>query len=163
MAKYIEADILEVVTLMKSLKPGSTLSYARLTRATGKEMTSPSGKYIVKTARKRLYEDNGVVFNVVRGSGIRRMNDADIVKSGVDGLIRANRASEKSMRILKCVSDFDKLSAHNKVVHNAAMSIHGVVNRISTLTALTAIEGKISLSGGAVLAADDAMKFFLEL
>ena len=61
---------------------GETVTYARLTDALGKPVTGATGA--LSSARRIAQREDGVVFGVIRGEGLKRLDSEGIVDlSGV--------------------------------------------------------------------------------
>ncbi len=164
MAKFIEADIVACMREMSNMKPGERIPYTTIERAVGYRRAAKKStfQYVIDRSRERLKKDLRMVFKPVRNYGVYRLTDDEIVKSGLDGLNRINRSTERQMDTLKCVSDFEALSVASKISHNALMTTHKVVNRMTGMSALDSIERKISEMDGRMISFEEAVSFFCE-
>lgn len=164
MAKYIEADIIACMKKLSKMKPGDEIPYVQIEKVLGykRSLKKSTFQYVLSKSRERLKKDSRMVFKVVSNFGLYRLTDDEIVKSGLDGLNRINRSTERQMDTLKCVSDFEALSMASKISHNALMTTHKVVNRMTGMSALDSIERKISEMDGRMISFEEAVSFFCE-
>lgn len=162
MAKFIEADIIACMNLLENAKPGKMITYSEICREIRSKVYTPQVEYAVRVARKRLKEEKGMVFKPHQRVALRRLTDSEIVKTGIDGLIRVNRATQRHMETLKCVSDFEALSHTEQAKHNAAMAINAAIGKMTEVKSISSLETSILESGCFEMTFDDVAKFFLE-
>lgn len=151
----------------------TTLVYQRLQRCereevvTYKELTDLIGRNIqayrtplTSATRKMLNYDN-VDFQVVRGLGIKRVNDTEIVNSSDSTFVRIRRTALKKSKQLACVEKFNDLTEELKAKHNASLSVLGAIRQFSKRNTIKKIEGKVR-EAGATLPVAKTIKLFME-
>jgi hypothetical protein len=106
-------------SLLKA-EQGSLLKYEQLSEIIGKPITS--ARAALQTARRYALREEGIVFGVERGIGIRRLNDDEIVAASV---AQRKFLRNKARRAAKELSaaDYRMLTAAKQLMATATMSI----------------------------------------
>jgi hypothetical protein len=154
----------ETQILHDTLKPttiGECITYAKLNDAIGAKDANVQGKHggHLRSARRAL-ERQGIVFGVLRGVGLRRLDSPQIIRTGqkdIDGIRR--RARRSARRIAKGVGDFDQLSQADKVAHNTTISVLGALSFMADRSARPVIEAEAA-KAQAKIDVGDALKLF---
>ena len=84
------------------------ISYKDLARQAG--LTLPRTKSVLRSARRALRSENGVLFGTIIGEGLRRLTDADLVKKPEAFKKRVFRGAGREIKDLATISDFANLS-----------------------------------------------------
>jgi hypothetical protein len=84
------------------------VSYRDLANQAG--LTLQRTKQVLASARRVLRADNGVLFGVIRGVGLRRLTDVDKVKKPEAFKKRVFRGAGREIKDLGTISDFGGLS-----------------------------------------------------
>lgn len=126
---------------------GETVAYADLTELLGRDVTGEARPALV-SARHRLLADRHIVFGTVRGRGLKRLSDVEIVHAGTDALGRARRAARRGIKVVTAVTDFQALPDGEKVRHNAMVSVLGAIDALSSHAATQRIERCVAASPG---------------
>ncbi len=133
------ADILRLVNV------GTVIDYARLTRSIGRDVQS-AARSALTSARHVVMREERMVFDVVRGIGLKRLNDVEIVDSGDKDRASIHRRARKAARKVTCV-EYDSLPKEKQVKHNATLAVLGVMAELSTAKGLARVEGQVVESG----------------
>lgn len=144
MNKTIAAISIESIELIKRLEKaevGETITYKELSSIAMADVQREKHGAL-STATKHVLNEKQIVFEAVRGIGLKRANDAEIVAHSEGSIERIRRISKRAQKRLTCV-DFDKLSNADRVAHNARMSMFGVLHYISAPGKLKQIEKQV--------------------
>lgn len=126
---------------LQKLKPGEEITYGRLSQIVGKEVR---GSFpALQSARRGLVKD-GFIFSPVRGEGIRRLTDNEVVDAASGDITRMRRHARRAGLRLSTV-EVDKLTPEKQVAFTAKASIIGAVSALTTEKAIAKVE---KVSGG---------------
>ncbi len=152
MNKQIPVLSIDAKTLYEklcSVAVGERVTYEQLTQCIGRNVQDKAYGALT-TARRMAQRENRIVFGVVRGQGLIRLNDSDIVDAGSNGLAKTRRVVKKHAKILSCVQDFNQLSNEEKLRHNAALSLYGAIAQATKPTTVKQVESAVNASAGAL-------------
>lgn len=127
--------------LLRKVPIGEAASYSDLSAAIARNVQEDA-RYVMQSALRSL-EREGIIFGAIRGVGVKRLNDAEMVSAADDAIPRIRRLSKRAMRKLASVSSFDALPNEVRVRHNAAMSLLGTISHFATETAHKKVEAII--------------------
>lgn len=115
------------------------------------ELSGLIGRDIQKEARGNLYtairmmqNEYGVVYGTVNGVGIKRLTDEEVAYTGDVVVQHVRKATNRGIKKLVCVKDFDALPNDAKVKHNASLSILGVFKEMTKQKKIKQIEAKVN-------------------
>lgn len=128
---------------------GEIVGYDELTALIGSDVQL-KGRGYMETARRMAMRDKGMVFGPIRGIGLKRLADTEIVRSGQSYISKIRRHARRGMKVLVSVQDFDALPNDLKVRHNATASMLGAVAQFSGSTAQKRIEGAVEQAGNKI-------------
>jgi hypothetical protein len=127
---------------LSKLKIGDFVSYAHLRSLIGRDVQA-EGYSALWSARRRLLK-SGVVVDVVRGEGVRRLADADIINSAAATFPRIRRLAFRGQQKLSAVQRFNELSAEQQAKHNSYLSALGVLRLFTRKTTMKTIEERVT-------------------
>ncbi|MGQ0595799.1 hypothetical protein [Aquabacterium sp.] len=137
----LSSDSKALAALLTSAGIGDVVTYAALSKAIGRDVrTSATGA--LHTARHLAQRDHRIVFDVVRGAGLKRLQDAEIVDLADKARDHARRHAKRTAKKLTCV-DFEALPKDKQTKHNAALSMFSALAELSTDKAQQRLERKI--------------------
>ena len=139
----VETQLL--VERLRKLEEGETVSYSELNQICGADVQTVAAGWL-RTARKRVEQEEKRIFDVVRGEAIKRLSPSDSV-----GLISANRVkirkfAKRTLRRTECIQ-WDKLNKEEQLRLNLERTVAATVSVVSTdkqaerLTASVAANG----------------------
>lgn len=135
----MSADARFLMQELRKIGVGKRVTYAALQEAVGKDdIAGP-----LSTARHALLREENIVFGVIRGEGLKRLSDLEIVDTAADTSRRLRRAARRGIQTLSAVGDFSALPRQDQMRHSASVSIFGVVAEMATAKAVAKIEDKI--------------------
>jgi hypothetical protein len=107
------------------------VSYAAIEEAVGR----PLGEIrpTLHAARRYLERDEGIVFETIRGAGLRRLTDAEKVASAARFTRRIRRTAGAGMQRLNTVSDPSRLSNADQLAHTLRMTVFAAIQRESAM------------------------------
>jgi hypothetical protein len=123
--------------LMK-LNVGETRSYLALSSLIKADVQRDK-RYILQSALRAMLREERMVFGVITGVGIYRMNDAQIVDVSAASVGKFHRLSARAIRKLAC-ADFEHLDNDHKIKHHTAASILGTLAYATRTTTVRKIE-----------------------
>ena len=135
----VDAQIL--IATLKDIAVGEVATYQSLS-ATIKRNVQTDAYGAMTTARRALQRDHRMIFGTVRGVGLRRLNDGEIVDAGRSHITSMRRTSRRGLKKLACV-DWDNLDNASRIKHNASASMLGAVNMITRESSIKKLEAKI--------------------
>jgi hypothetical protein len=138
----MSVDARALVDRLRLIGVGETVPYSVLDTDL-KVQTRGASRGALQTARRALLRE-GVRFDVVRGIGLKRMSDAEVAKSGARSIRLVRKLANRETAKLHAVSNFDTLTNEEKVQHNAALSVLGVVAHFSRPTQVRVLEAAVA-------------------
>jgi hypothetical protein len=134
----IERKLLEV-------EVGETITYAELSEHIGLNVQEPNARGYLYSAMRRLLNNDQIVFDCVRGVGVKRLSDEEIAKGIGSKYLKSLRAkTKKANKKLTSIQDFENLSNEAKVSHNTALSFLGFFQHMTKNRNVRKIEDKVS-------------------
>src|SRR5574337_886531 len=117
------------ILLKRMLEPkvGDKVTYKELSELIARDCAPGSEGYACLFSARRAAERDGIVFDVVRKSGLVRLDDGGIVKSASGFMEHIHRTARKASRRLTRVSDYNSLPNDQKIQHNMKLSLLQVV------------------------------------
>ena len=137
----ISVDTLLVYDRLKKVLIGETITYSEIDQAIGRIHSYG----MLYTAKKKLQKEDSIVFSTIRGVGIKRLADADIVNSSSMSFDKIKRATTRERGRLQAV-DYNILSQDLKIKHSASAAILAVINNIAKGKQIKAVENKMAES-----------------
>jgi hypothetical protein len=129
-----------LIQRLRMVKVGDTLTYSDMSVVVSEKISGASG--CLQTARRHLLKEENIVFDVVRGVGMTRLSDTDIVRASdkdVDGI---RRKAKKSCRKLSAIRDYAAMPRDQQLAHTARMSMLVAVSHMAKDTNLAKLEQK---------------------
>lgn len=118
------------------------------------------------TGRARLYSAINIsrdqhhrVYECVRGTGVKRLNDSEAVGAAGAAISRIRNTARRGAKKLAC-ANFDNLSNSDKVKHNMTASFLGVIDAVSSGKAVKRLEAAVGESHE-LLAAKNSVQHLL--
>lgn len=145
-------DAENIAKQLRTALVGALVRYDDLTKLVGRDVTGEA-RGAMNSARRLLLRE-GIRFDVVRGEGLKRMSDSEVAQSGAASIRSVRRKVNGEIKKLSAVSDFNSLTGAEKVQHNTAMSVLGVMSHFSKQEQVKTIEGCVTQSSQRLLAAD---------
>lgn len=151
----LNADSVALIRFLKDAQVGETITYDTLSDVIGRDITKERGA--LETARRNLQKELRYVFGTIRGIGIKRLEDSEIVDIGDKTQASIRRASRRTIKKLVCV-DYDALPKEKQTKHNTSISMLGVVAELSSQSSIQKLENKIKKTGESLPAAKAAIE-----
>lgn len=123
------------------LPVGETLPYEDLSSVIGRDVRTEARSNLTSAMHRLLSE--GVVFAAVRGIGIKRLTDEEIVGIGPETVAKVRRAARRAGTKLSAVQDFAALPATAQTQHNMSMSVLGVLLHLTKPKTIRQLEARI--------------------
>ncbi len=141
-----------------ALNVGDSISYKELSALIDRNVQE-DGHGVLRTARRMAEREDRIVFDVVIGEGLRRLNDSEIVDTGDRAVSRIRRGARRAANTISAVSDFNTLPNEKKVKHNTMLSILGTIAAFVRPKTVLRIESAVSGNSGK-LSVGDTLKAF---
>ena len=84
----------------------------------------------LQSARRYLQREKHIVFEAVIGKGLKRLNDAEIVSTGIHTLARIRRTARRGASKLRC-ANYDTLAPEDQTRFNATASMLGAIHHVA--------------------------------
>lgn len=150
----LSSDTIAIARALENIEIGVRISYDHLTEIIGRDITQFRGA--LESARHAVQRDKQMVFDVVRGVGLVRLNDSDIVDLSDKAREQSRRLAKRIAKKLVCVK-YEALSKEKQIKHNTALSMFGVIAELSTSSSAKRLEQKIEADGGSLPVAKAAI------
>lgn len=124
------ADAKTLAHVLRQAKVGDTVAYKDLSAAIARDVCSDA-RAAMGTARAILQREDKMIFDAVRGEGLKRLADVEIVSLGDRARAHVRRVSRNAVKKIVCV-DYDALPKEKQTEHNTALSMFGVFCELAT-------------------------------
>ena len=129
------------ITCLEGVEAGKTVEYARLTDAMGVD-AQRGGRGAVQSARRYLERERSMVFAAMRGLGIKRLTDNEIVSTGSQGQAKMRRVARRYGRRQTCV-DFEALDQPTQVRQQIYRSLFNAAGALGKASAIRKLESRV--------------------
>jgi hypothetical protein len=153
----ISIESQEVVRRLEKCAVGEVIAYEELSKIAMGDIQSEK-HFALQTARKVLLKENGWVFECVVNTGVKRLNDAEILQLGESEVGKIHNAARRTTAKLSCV-DYDSLTREQQISHNARMSITSTLAHITKAKQVKQIECAVEKSQSRLLVAETLAAF----
>lgn len=123
----LDTQLLEQI--LGKLNVGETVAYDELTAAVGRDVQT-TARGSLQSARNRLLRTERKVFDCVRGTGLVRLSDAQILDTVHTTVAHIHRTSRRALLRL-AASEVSKLSQDDKYRHYAYAAHMGALHAIT--------------------------------
>ena len=127
---------------LRPLAAGALVTHGELSAVVGKTVNGASGS--LHTARRTLLRDDRQVWASVRGVGVKRLTDGEIVSFGANGLVRIRRASRRTFGVMTAIDDYQAMPKSDQLRHTAVMSVAALIGEVAKEHSIAKIESASS-------------------
>lgn len=124
-------DTQTIERLLQALQIDESIPYAALSDAIGRDVRTEA-RHALDSARRRLLRAHRLLFECVRGVGLKRLGDEGKVSTGEWHLRRARTQAKKCVDKVTAVDNFQALPNDLKVQHNVLLAQAGVLRHITS-------------------------------
>lgn len=117
---------------------GQEVAYAELSTIVSRKVTGSFGPLV--TARKHCKREHQLVFDTIRGVGLKCLSDEDKVKTADRVANRLRKTARRGIEGLGMVQNFAGLSRETQTKHNAAISVFSVIGSMTTNASIRKVE-----------------------
>jgi hypothetical protein len=150
----LSSDTIAIARALETLAIGESISYNQLTGIIGRDITQ--FRNALESARHTVLRDKQMVFDTLRGVGLIRLNDSEIVDLSDKAREQSRKLAKRIAKKLVCVN-YNSLSKEKQVKHNTALSMFGVIAELSSSSSVKRLEQKIEEHGGSLPLAKAAL------
>lgn len=145
-----------LVSLLQKAEMGQVFTYEQLSDQLGRNIMGDCPN--LSSARRIVQRDFDIVFDVMRGEGIKRLSDGEIIALGdrLPGKVR--RLSKRMVTKLSKARD-EKLSNEQIVQRNATVSMAGAFIHMATKSGMDKLEKAVRVNA-AELAVGKTLELF---
>jgi predicted nucleotidyltransferase len=136
----LNIDTQTVQERLANASAGEVVQYSELSALIGRDVQN-GARGCLSSAMRRLLAD-GLVYASVRGEGVKRLSDEEIVGEGPAVIARVRRAASRAAKKLASV-DFAALTPASQIKHNTALSFCGVLAHMTKASTVRKLEGRI--------------------
>jgi hypothetical protein len=123
---------------LASMKTGDFVTYADLSSEIAKDVSGATAA--LHTARRSLLNNEGFVFAVVRGEGLKRLGDEEIVSASDQDVNRIRRTAKKGARKLASVTDYASMTNGAQLRHTTRLSVMTAVAHMASSNGIAKVE-----------------------
>lgn len=147
----LSADSQTLITELRKVAEGETVTYTHLSSVIERNVQKEA-RGCLYTAVKTLRRDDGIVFDTVRGFGIKRLTDSEISRTiGKRSIRKINRESSRTLKKLEC-TDSSNLGRSDSISLWTDTAILGAIHEASKPKRFTDIQPKIIDTSGSIKA-----------
>lgn len=127
---------------LAKVSPGETISYTELGKEISRMVCGATSE--LQSARRSLFNDEGIFFSPVRGYGLQRLTDEAKVDASVSDLSKVRKAAKRGAKKLASVEKYDALPPEKQLQHTIRMTAFTALAHISSDKNVEAIKSKVS-------------------
>lgn len=151
----VSADARTLSHILSSAAVGDVVSYDSMTKAVARDVRSDA-RGALESARRIVLKERSMVFDAVRGVGLKRLTDAEIVELPARARAHIRRTARKTVKALVCVQ-YAELTKEAQVKHNTAISMMGVIGELAAEKSTLRLQSKVEAAGVELPAAKAAI------
>jgi hypothetical protein len=122
-------------------KVGDVVSYAELSRVISEPVDGSTSS--LQTSLRSLLRNERMVFGSIRGVGVKRLADSEIVAASSSDIDGIRRKARKSVMKITAVQNFTGLSPKDQMAHTSRLSIFAVVASMASDQGVKKIEAAV--------------------
>jgi hypothetical protein len=144
---------------LQEVEVGEIVTYKELSELIGMN-TQERGRSHLLSARRKILHEFAILFEAVRGEGVKRLDDSGALEAGQNEVKGLHRKARRGAKKLAC-ADVTKLKKEEKERHAAASTILAFIHR-STSGRAQKIIGESVKEDTSELPFGRTLKVFLE-
>lgn len=130
---------------LKKVGIDEVISWEDLSEVISRDVRAGGSAYgALTTARRRALVDEGMVFDPVKGKGLKRLSDAEIVETSQAKIDSVRRRSRAALKRLACVQNFNGLPSDKQVKHNVFASIFSAFVMVTKAGPMKKLEDQVA-------------------
>lgn len=155
----LEAQILHSTLIEYDGQPGAVVTYAELTKKIGTNVQSKARGQL-RTARRRCLVEKGMVWEPIKGEGIKLVSEAEKPQVVAKLLEHARRTTRKAGGVVSATR-YDELAPDAQVAYNTHATRTALLDRVLAASTTKLIDAAVKANHG-LLAPPIAMGKLLE-
>lgn len=160
----ISQDVLVLIARLRKAETGATVSFDTLADMIGRKKDDGKFRGYLATARRRLQNDEKIIFGTVRGEGIKRLPPnvaAETAAASTTDSIR--RRANRGVRTIRAAIGTGQLSKDEYSAATLRASYLGVVAEMTKPASVAKLEAKVSNNGGDAIASKKLLEAIKEV
>ena len=141
----LSSDSKALAKVLETIAVTVVVPYADLTKVIGRNVQTV-GRQAMDRARAIVQRESRMVFDPVRGVGLRRLPDGEIVDLSDKARERIRRVSRRTSKKLTCV-DYGALTREKQTKHNTALAVFGVLVEMTSEKASKRLRAEVEAAG----------------
>lgn len=142
----LSVDTRLLIAALRETPPNETATFDRLSEIIGRNVAGSTPA--LQSALRHVFSNDNIVFASVRGTGYKRLVDADIVRSSVRDMSQIRKKARRSARKLASVEDYSSLPKDLQAEHNAHLSVLAAITESTRGRMLAKIKAETAAKGG---------------
>ena len=138
----LSVDTIAITHTLEKVGVGDSIKYSDLNKAIGRDVQKDA-RSNMDSARRILQRDHKMIFSPIRGVGLLRLNDGDIVSVAASGVERQRRASRRTLKVLDCAK-YDVLDRKAQTEYNTTLSVRGVLSHVTSNKSVAKVRDRLS-------------------
>ena len=134
-----------LVALLQKAEIGQVFNYTELSERLGRSIMGAEPS--LSSARRIVQRDFDIVFDVIRGQGIKRLSDAEIVALGDTLPGRVRRTARRMVQKIAKAKD-GELSKDQITQRNAVVSMAGALIHMASKSNMAKLEDAVRVNAG---------------
>lgn len=151
-------DTLTIEACLRELAIGEVVTYDQLSEKLGRDVRQHCTGNL-QTARRTVLKEDKIITEVVRGEGIKRIDDATCVSTAPTVFKRMRGLANRQSDRLKAV-EFNALDEESKRKHLVVSAQLGAIHLMSTSNSTKKIEAKVEGNSQATIPVGKVLELF---
>lgn len=140
-------DAKALVDHLRLVKVGEVATYCDLSALLGRDCLA-DGRGALNTARKILERENQIVFDVVRGIGLRHLTDGEAIRSAGNHMRHIHRTAIRGAKRAVSAKDLVTMSSADRIQMNALASGLGAIAQVTQARQMRRLEAAVEKADG---------------
>jgi len=137
--KRDKMDMLAIMELLSHVEVSGQVTYAEIGRVIGRRVDSSTSS--LRSARGRLQADRGIIFGVIKNTGLYRMTEREKLHHADGHIDKNRRVSFRGMSVL-AATDYNSLSHEDRRQHNLVGSMLQALHHACTAPSRKAVAAR---------------------
>jgi hypothetical protein len=139
----LSVDVQAICAVLRKIEPNQIAEYAMLSEVIKADIRISKHRHLLVSALRVLQRDSNHVFATVRGVGVKRIVEDQVVDAAKHPMQKIRTQIRCGAKLLRCV-EYEKLSNAKKIEMNATASIYGALEQATRPKTITIVADMVA-------------------
>lgn len=146
-ASTLSSSANTIISFLSNVPEGYSVTRDEITKATGIDVSKPSGQQMLRRAREAMFDQAHVLFRA-SGGKLLRLGDEDKIAEANRRGERATGEFAAAAKVASSVTDYNLLDQESRDIHTKVMLKSSVVGHMSKNAVMNEVVNGIRRMGG---------------